>query len=310
MFEVTNPLVLIAASVLIGISVYAFFIAVGSELQKRGLAEEIAKSAAARKHRPQHQGGGLLALAGPLLPLSTALGRTLGMEGLQATLAERYARAGYPGGLDDDELIGLGLLLGIPLAIPVAFLLSMLHPLLAPLGAVMLLTGPGLLSSSYNSQGNKRELAISRTMPFALDLLVLTMRAGASLQQAMERVAADYVNHPIGAEFSAALADLATGSAIREAFENMQERIPIPAIRSFTDDLIQGDELGRPLAEVFERQADQARIQRVQDATDTAGKAKVLVLIPGMLVFIAVLIMLFAPFFVRWYYSDGNGMTL
>ena len=310
MFDFGSDIILIAASVLAGVAVFSVSFAVAKELKARGLAGEIARGAAARKGRPRHSNQGLLVLAGPFLPVSTAIGRILGMVSLRATLAERYARAGYPGGLDDDELIGLGLLLGIPLALPVAVILSAVNPLLTPLCVIMLITGPGLLSSIYNSQGNKRELAISRTMPFTLDLLVLTMRAGASLQQAMERVAQDYIDHPIGAEFSAALADLATGSAIREAFENMQQRVPIPAIRTFADDLIQGDELGRPLAEVFERQADQARIQRVQDATDTAGKAKVLVLIPGMLVFIAVLIMLFAPFFVRWYYSDGNGLTV
>jgi len=310
MFDFGSDIILIAASVLAGVAVFAVSFAVAKELKNRGLAGEIARDAAARKGRPRHSNQGLLVLAGPFLPVSTALGRILGMDSLRATLAERYARAGYPGGLDDDELIGLGLLLGIPLALPVAVILSAVNPLLTPLCVIMLITGPGLLSSIYNSQGKKRELAISRTMPFTLDLLVLTMRAGASLQQAMERVAQDYSDHPIGAEFSAALADLATGSAIREAFENMQQRVPIPAIRAFADDLIQGDELGRPLAEVFERQADQARIQRVQDATDTAGKAKVLVLIPGMLVFIAVLIMLFAPFFVRWYYGDGNGLTV
>ena len=41
----------------------------------------------------------------------------------------------------------------------------------------------------------------------------------------------------------------------------------------------------------------------MQDATDTAGRAKVLVLIPGMLVFIAVLILLFSPFAVRYFYG-------
>ena len=85
--------------------------------------------------------------------------------------------------------------------------------------------------------------------------------------------------------------------------QNLYQRVPTEPMRLFVDDLVQGEELGRPLADIFERQADQSRVRRVQDATDTAGKAKVLVLIPGMLVFISVLILLFAPFFVRWYYG-------
>lgn len=303
MFELSSPIVLAVACVLMGVCFAALVRAVAKELAVRGLAAEFAKEREVHAARRTASASGLLGVAAPFLPFATALARVIGLGSLQATLAERYARAGYPGGLDDDELLGLGLLAGVPLALLLGLVLAFVNPLLAPLGLALVLLGPGLLSSSYNSQGTKRELAITRVMPFVLDLLVLTMRAGASLQQAVERVTEDYRDHPIGLEFAAVLSDLSTGTTVREAFENMQERLPIPAVRNFVDDLVQGDELGRPLAEVFERQADASRIRRVQDATDTAGKAKVLVLIPGMLVFIAVLLLLFAPFAVRWYYG-------
>jgi tight adherence protein C len=267
---------------------------VARELNTRGLAAEVARSREGAILRRRRTSSGLLAVAAPFMPVSIALGRTLGLKSLRSTLAQRYARAGYPGGFDDDELVGLGLLLGVVLALPVIFLLAAIDLRLAPGGLLVLLAGPGLLSSSYNSQGNKRELEISRVMPFVLDLLVLTMRAGASLQQAIERVAGDYVEHPIGVEFSAVLTDFGTGMTTKEAFQNLYQRVPTEPMRLFVDDLVQGEELGRPLADIFERQADQSRIRRVQDANDTAGKAKVLV------------ILLFAPFFVRWYYGGLN----
>lgn len=303
MFDLASPIVLGASCVLMGVCFAALVRAVSLELTSRGLATEVAREREQHAGRRTASASGLLGFAAPFLPFATALARVIGLGSLRATLAERYARAGYPGGLDDDELLGLGLLLGIPLAIPLALILSFVSPLLAPLGIVLVVLGPGLLSSIYNSKGTQRELSITRVMPFVLDLLVLTMRAGASLQQAIERVTEDYRGHPIGREFAAVLSDLSTGTTVREAFENMQERIPVPAVRTFVDDLVQGDELGRPLADIFERQADESRIRRVQEATDTAGKAKVLVLIPGMLVFIAVLLLLFAPFAVRWYYG-------
>ena len=303
MFDLASPLVLIATCLLMGVSIGIGAYLVSAELNARGLAVELAHSKAGSSSKRRRNSTGLLAVAAPFLPLSIALGRTLGLRSLRSTLALRYARAGYPGGFDDDELVGLGLLLGVLLALPVILLLVVVDPRLAPIGALLMLVGPGLLSSSYNSQGNKRELEISRVMPFVLDLLVLTMRAGASLQQAIERVAGDYVDHPIGVEFSAVLTDFGTGMTTKESFQNLAHRVPTEPMRLFVDDLVQGEELGRPLADIFERQADQSRVRRVQEATDTAGKAKVLVLIPGMLVFIAVLILLFAPFFVRWYYG-------
>lgn len=309
MFDAAQPLVLVAACLLAGFSMGALAYTIGVELKSRGLAQEITESRAQRsRRRHSTPPSGLLSLALPFLPVFTALGRVLGLTKLRATLAERYARAGFPGGLEDDELVGLGLILGVPLAIVAGVLLSALSPLLSPVALLLLLVGPGLLSSIHNSAGNRRELAIIRTMPFVLDLLVLTMRAGASLQQAVERVAHDYIGHPIGVEFSAVLTDLGTGLTNEAAFRNLQERVPVEPIRLFVDDLVQGEELGRPMADIFERQADQARIRRVQDATDTAGKAKVLVLIPGMLVFVAVLILLFSPFVVRWYYGGFDGI--
>ena len=71
----------------------------------------------------------------------------------------------------------------------------------------------------------------------------------------------------------------------------------------FCDDLIQSEELGRPVSESLERLAERVRTQRVQEATETAGRAKVLVLIPITLVFVAVLLLLFAPFIVRYFYG-------
>ena len=47
-------------------------------------------------------------------------------------------------------------------------------------------------------------------------------------------------------------------------------------------------------------------VRRVQEATETAGKAKVMVLVPGMLVFAATLELLFAPFIVRYWYEGMN----
>ncbi len=302
MFDLTNPLVLIAACLLMGLAFGLVAFLIAAQLKARGLATELARSGEASRYY-RSRPGGLLSLAMPFLPLSTALGRTIGFTTVRATLARRYARAGYPGGFDDDQLVGLGLLLGIPLSLPLMMVLAALDWRLAPLGLLVVVVGPGLLSATYASAGSRRELAVSRVMPFVLDLLVLTMRAGASLQQALERVAGDYAGHPIGTEFSAVLTDLGTGMTTKEAFERLQERVQIEPVHNFVEDLVQGEELGRPLADIFERQADQVRIRRVQEATDTAGRAKVLVLIPGMLVFFAVLIILFAPFFVRWYYG-------
>lgn len=308
MSDLATPIVLIATCLLAGLSVGLGTFVVAAQLEARRIAVERSHWRRSRERRGEPHG--TAALVAPVLPVFTAVGRALGLRTLRVTLAQRYARAGYPGGLEDDDLLGLGLLLGVGLAVPMVVLLAGVDLRLAPVGLLFVLAGPGLLSSILKGRGDRREESISRVLPFVLDLLVLTMRAGASLQQAVERVASDHAEHPAGVEFGAVLTDLGTGLTNAQAFQNLRERVPIEPVRLFVDDLVQGEELGRPLADIFERQADQARIRRVQEATETAGRAKVLVLIPGMLVFVAVLVILFAPFFVRWYYGDMSlGMS-
>src|SRR5689334_15123977 len=60
-----------------------------------------------------------------LLPVISSLAGTvnrLGLEPLRQYLHEPYAKAGYPGGLDDDEVVAVGLLMGVIFSGLIAFL--------------------------------------------------------------------------------------------------------------------------------------------------------------------------------------------
>ena len=301
----SSPLLLLAASLFLGVAVgiVAYLLVRSMGRKARPVAAIIGDAQLRIRRERAHQDSTLFGFVMSLMPVVVPLSRQLPLDSLRSSLATRYARAGWPGGLNDDELIAVTLLVGVVICIPVLLVLVLIKPLAAPFGLIALLFGPGLVSMSLNSQGDKRDLAISRTLPFALDLLVLTMRAGASLTIAMERVVIDYSHHPIGVEFQATLTDIEVGVTTRQAFENLAQRVPLPIVKSFVDDLIQSEELGRPIADTLERLADRVRVRRVQDAVDTAGKAKVLVLVPGMLVLAATIVVLFAPFIVRYFYG-------
>ncbi|MDX2116000.1 MAG: type II secretion system F family protein [Planctomycetota bacterium] len=237
------------------------------------------------------------------LPAVSRLTSKLPLKSVQDSLAERYSRAGWPGGLSYEELLALSLLIGVAIVPVIALPALLISPLLVPVALIGLLIGPGLVSSKLDGQAKERDKLIIKVMPFVLDLLALTMRAGASLMIAMERVAVDYAGHPVGEEFKATLKDIEMGTTTRQAFKNLGLRVPSEVIRGFVDDVVQAEELGRPMAETLDRLSERVRIKRVQDAMAKAGSAKVMVLIPGMLVFIAVLILLFSPFVVKFYYG-------
>jgi tight adherence protein C len=285
-----GSVILIGSSALMGLAIGLAVYALVVSMQPQAEAAVAAVGAAQRRgRRPRSAAAGRPGRTKSLLPALVVLSRAVPLRSVRASLAERYARAGWPGDLDDDEVYALSLVLGVVIAVVLGLLIALFNPLVAPLGLVGLVAGPGLVSGSLNTRGERRELEISRSMPFVLDLLVLTMRAGAPLPEALERVALDYAGHPIGTEFKSVITDLELGVTTREAFENLGARVPIPDIKTFVDDLVQAGELGRPVADALERLADRSRIRRVQDATETAGKAKVLVLVPGMLVFLATL---------------------
>jgi tight adherence protein C len=222
-------------------------------------------------------------------------------------VVERSARAGWPGGFTDDELMALSVLLSLILCAVLTIGAVIFDPILAPVGFIGLLLGPGLVSMKLGNMGSARDRDVTRVMPFVLDLLVLTMRAGASMTIAMDRVAQDYRRHPVGEEFRATLKDIEMGTTAKQAFHGLAARVPTRVIRGFVDEVIQSEELGRPIADTLERLSDRVRVTRVQEANVAAGSAKVMVLIPGMLVFIATLLLLFAPFAVKFYYG-GIGL--
>ncbi|HEX8876291.1 MAG TPA: type II secretion system F family protein [Phycisphaerales bacterium] len=242
--------------------------------------------------------GGVLGVATALIPLVLPISRRLPLDGLRRSYSEQYARAGWPGGLEDDELPAIALVLGVGIACVLGAFGALLQgpPGLIVAALVGFATGPMLVSASLSGRVRERDKAITRTIPFVLDLLVLTMRAGASLQIALRQVCEDYRGHPIGVEFAATLADIERGSTARQAFVNFASRAPVPIVKYLVDEIVQSDELGRPIATTLERLADQTRVRRVQDATSTAGAAKVAVLAPGVLILFAVLIVLLAPF--------------
>lgn len=297
--------ILILASIIFGVSIGMMIFALGELLKssRDPVAAVIGDAQRRIRREKARQDSGSYSLFLTLLPVAVGVCRMLPLQGVRESLAERYAEAGWPGGLEDDELVAISMLVGLALVIPLALILFLISPFLVPAALVALMFGPGFVSGRLSSMAKVRTTKIQRTMPFVLDLLVLTMRAGASFRLAVQRVTIDFEDHPIGLEFRAALTDMEMGVNTRDAFEALAQRAPMPAVRTFVDELVQSDELGRPVADTLEELADRTRERRIQEATEIAGKAKVKVLVPGMLVLVATMLLLFAPFIVKFWYQ-------
>jgi tight adherence protein C len=224
----------------------------------------------------------------------------LGLTSLRGYVRGPYARAGYPGGLEDDEVVALGAVCAVGAGVFVGLsAAAIVGPQYVWFGLCALPAGFLALVSSLKTRGEIREAQIVKAMPYVLDLIVLILRSGTSLSIALRRVVGDYTDHPVGEELGQVLAEMEMGAPRVEALRRWAERVRSPDITALADSIVQSEELGWPLADTLERQADRMAAERVLRAQAKAGAAGVMVMIPSTLVLVSAVILLFGPMLVR-----------
>jgi len=149
----------------------------------------------------------------------------------------------------------------------------------------------------------RRLLLIKRRMPFFLDLLTLLIEAGSSFLLALKQAVIEFEGHPVAVEFARVLADMNMGKARTEAFDNMRQRLDDDEISSIVGAIIQSEELGTPVSDIFRTQADVLRIKRSQRAETIAGEAGVNMLLPAVLVMAATVIIILGPFMLNFFHA-------
>ena len=86
----------------------------------------------------------------------------------------------------------------------------------------------------------------------------------------------------------------------------MRARLSDDDVTSVVGSIIQGEELGTPLAMIFRTQSDVLRIKRSQRAEAIAGEAGVKMLLPGILIMASTALVILGPFILNYLYSGFN----
>jgi tight adherence protein C len=144
----------------------------------------------------------------------------------------------------------------------------------------------------------KRRERIRRSLPDALDLLVICVEAGLGLDQAMLRVGQELIiSHPdIHYEFMQVNFEQLAGKPRLEAWKSAAERTQIPEFSLFVSMLTQADRFGTPIVRALSRFGDEIRMKRRQRAEEMAAKTKIKILFPLVLfIFPCIFIVLLAP---------------
>lgn len=189
----------------------------------------------------------------------------------------RMIRAGYSGNAALRFYYGARVLLAVTL--PMAFLAAV--PALFPTMSLQttLLVGAGLCVAGLylpyrwvESKIEARRTTISHGFPDALDMLVVCVEAGLSLDAAFARVA-DQIGRPhpvIAYELRQIGLELRAGKSREQALTNFATRSGVDDVMNVTAVLVQSDALGSDLAEALRVQAEEMRATRMLRAEEIA----------------------------------------
>jgi tight adherence protein C len=147
-------------------------------------------------------------------------------------------------------------------------------------------------------QTNKRKERIRRSMPDAMDLLVICVDAGLGLDQALLRVGQELgLSHKdISDEFAQVNLAQRAGQARLEAWQGLADRTKIEEFQSFVSMLAQTDRFGTPVTKALSRFSEDLRLKRRQRAEEAATKTKIKIIFPLVLcIFPCIFIVLLAP---------------
>jgi tight adherence protein C len=128
----------------------------------------------------------------------------------------------------------------------------------------------------------RRQNAVRRALPNALDLLVVCVESGLGLDQAIVQVAKELEHaHPeISEEFTIVNLELKAGNRRADSLRNLAERTGVDDLRKLVAVLIQADRFGTGVAQSLRAHADYMRVQARQIAEEKAAKLGVKLIFP------------------------------
>jgi tight adherence protein C len=144
-------------------------------------------------------------------------------------------------------------------------------------------------------RGTARLVRADNDMPELIDLLVVTVEAGLGLGASLQ-LASTRLGGPLGEELRIAVQEQSMGLPLLQALENMLNRCPTPAMRSFVRSMIQGERLGVSVGQILRSLALEMRKRRRAAAEEKAQKAPIKILFPLVfLIFPAMFLVLLGP---------------
>jgi tight adherence protein C len=137
----------------------------------------------------------------------------------------------------------------------------------------------------------KRQLSIKRAFPDALDLLLICIESGMSIEVAFRKVSTEIGSQSIALaeEFTLTTAELSYLQDRKIAYENLAKRTGLEGVKSVCLALQQSERYGTPLSQSLRVMAQENRDMRMSEAEKKAAALPPKLTVPMILFFLPVL---------------------
>jgi tight adherence protein C len=148
----------------------------------------------------------------------------------------------------------------------------------------------------------KRQFSIRRAWPDCLDLMLLCVEAGMSVEHAFKRVAKEVGQQSaaLAEELTLTTAELAFLDDRSKAYDNLARRTGLDGVRSVMTALVQADRYGTSVGQALRVMAEEGREQRMMEAEKKAASLPPKLTVPLILFFLPVLfIVIISPALIK-----------
>jgi tight adherence protein C len=134
----------------------------------------------------------------------------------------------------------------------------------------------------------RRQTSIMRAFPDALDLMLICVESGMSIESAFTRVAAEIGSQSpeLAEELALTTAELSYLPDRRVAFDNLAKRCGHSGVKSVATALNQAEKYGTPMGQALRVAANENREQRMQEAESKAASLPAKLTVPMIIFFL------------------------
>ena len=197
---------------------------------------------------------------------------------------QRLVRAGMRSDSAVKSFYGAKVMVPLVLIL-LAWVTGVMH--FSPFFILTLCAGIGFLLPDFwlGRKISNRQAEMRKGLPDVLDLLVICVEAGLSLDQATARTSAELnkAQPALSDELGIVALEQRAGRARSDAWKHMADRTDVDVIRNLVSMLVQAEQFGTSIGKTLRVHADTLRTKRVQEIEEKAAKLSVKLLFPLVL---------------------------